>query len=113
MWKPNFQQMTTPIKLQSRIETDVNGMPEISYQDKSNAAAFCNWKGRGGTETTQSGSLVVEDTAEVVMWYRPDVTARDIVLLNHQTAYEIVSPPENVEMRNQYLMFKVRRFVNG
>ena len=104
--------MSTPIKLQSRVETDVSGMPEISYQDKTNAECFCNWKGKGGTESVQSGSLTVEDTAELVMWYRSDITERDLVLLNHTIPYEVVSL-ENVEMRNQYLIIKVRRVVNG
>lgn len=112
MWKPNVSQMTTPIKLQTRTETDVNGQPEITYQDKTNAACFCNWKSKGGTESIQSGSLVVEDTAEVVMWYRPDVSEMDIVLLNHTIPYEIISL-ENIEMRNQYLLLKVRRVVNA
>lgn len=112
MWKPNIGQMSTPIKVQSRIETDVNGQPEISYQDKTNAACFCNWKGMGGTESTQSGSLTVEDTADLVMWYRSDITEQDLILLNHTTPYEVINI-ENVEMRNQYLILKVRRVVNA
>lgn len=111
MWKPNIQQMSTPIKLQSRVETDVNGQQSISYTDKTNSDCSCNWKGRGGTETMQSGSNVVEDTADLTMWYRPDVTERDRVLMNG-ASYEIVNI-ENVEMRNQYMIVKVRRVVNA
>lgn len=110
MWKPNVQNFTTPIKIQSRGETNVNGQPEITYVDK--AECFCNWKGRGGSETMKSGSMVVEDTAEIIMWYIPGINERDLVLLNHVTPYEVLNV-ENVEMRNQYLMLKVRRVVNA
>lgn len=112
MWRPNIKQMSTPIKIQSRIEIDINGQVEILCQDKSDPEAFCNWKGKGGTETVQSGSLSVADTAELTMWYRPDITERDFVLLNHTIPYEIVNI-ENVEMRNQFLVLKVRRVVNN
>jgi head-tail adaptor len=110
MWKPNIQQMSTPIKIQSRVETNVNGMVEISYIDK--ADDFCNWKGMGGTQSTQSGSVVVDDTAILTMWFNPDVSERDRVLLNHVTPYEIINV-ENVEMRNQYMLLKVKRVVNA
>ena len=61
-----------------------------------------------------SGSLVVEDTAEVTMWYRPDITERDRLLLNCDSAlaYDVVNV-ENVEMRNQFMVLKVRRAVNA
>lgn len=112
MWTPKINQMVTPIKLKDRVATIVNGQSEISYTDKQNPRAFCNWKSKGGSETTQSGSIVVEDTAEVIMWYRPDINERDLILLNGDIPYEIVNV-ENVEMRNLYLIIKVRRALNG
>jgi head-tail adaptor len=114
MFKPNIQQMATPIRIQHRTETIVNGAPEISYADADPALDFCNWKGKGGTESTQSGSLVVFDTAELTMWYRPDITPRDRILLNDDPgfAYEVINV-ENVEMRNKYLVLKVQRAVNA
>lgn len=112
MWKPNVNQFTTPITLQTRVETNVNGAPEISYVGYDQA--FCNWKSRGGTENSQSGSLVVYDTAELIMWYRPGLTECDRILLNGDTslAYEIVNI-ENVEMRNQFMIIKVAKVVNA
>ena len=58
-----------------------------------------------------AGVLSYTDTAEVVMWYRSDISIRDRLLLNDDTTqvFEVVSPPENVEQRGQYLMFKVQR----
>lgn len=108
MWKPSIQQMSTAIQIQTRTETNVNGQPDIGFSDY--ASVFCNWKGRGGTESVQSGVPVVEDTADLTMWYIPGISERDLVLLNHTTPYEITNI-ENVEMRNQYLILKVRRVV--
>jgi head-tail adaptor len=113
MFKPNLQ-FTTPIRVQHRVETDVNGAPAISYEDADPALDFCNWKGKGGTESVQSGALTVLDTAEITMWYRPDINERDQVLLNDNEAlaYEVTNV-ENVEMRNIYLILKVKRAVNA
>lgn len=114
MWKPNIQQMSTMIRIKRRKETNVNGAPKISYEDANPPIVFCNWKSKGGTESTQSGSLVVEDTAEVVMWYRPDISQKDRLLLNDdpKLAYDVIGPPENVEQRNMFLVLKVKRAVN-
>ncbi|WP_187377720.1 phage head completion protein [Paenibacillus senegalimassiliensis] len=114
MWKPKAQQMNTQVRILKRSETSVNGAPKIRFDDAENPLELCNWKGKGGTESTQSGTLVVEDTAEVVMWYRADITQKDRLLLNDdpELAYDIIGPPENVEQRNMYLVLKVRRAVN-
>jgi hypothetical protein len=113
MFKPNIQQMVTPIRIQHRNVVDVNGASEISYISEP-TIDFCNWKGKGGTETTSSGALVVHDTAELTMWYRPNISERDCVLFNDnpELAYEITNV-ENLEMRNIYLIVKVKRAVSA
>ena len=115
MWKPNIQQMATPIKIQKRVVTNVNGAPDVSYEDvESNPSVFCNWKGRGGSESTESGKLIVYDTAELTMWYRPDIDEQSIILLNGDSnlMFEVINI-ENVEMRNMYLILKVKRVVGN
>ncbi len=113
MWRPKIQQMNTQVRILKRIQTTVNGAPKITYDDAENPLEFCNWKSKGGTESTQSGTLVVEDTAEVVMWYRPDISQKDRLLLNDdpQLAFDVIGPPDNVEQRNMFLVLKVRRVV--
>ena len=115
MWRPDAQQMTTQIRVQNRVETPVNGSPAISYVDADPALDFCNWKGKGGTMRSESGALIVDDTADVVMWYRPDIGKKDRLLLNDNPddAYEIISQPDNVEQRNMFLVLKVKRAVNA
>lgn len=114
MWQPKAKQMNTQVRILKRSETLVNGAPKIKYDDAENPLELCNWKSKGGTESTESGTLVVEDTAEVVMWYRDGISQKDRLLLNNdpKLAYDIIGPPENVEQRNMYLVLKVRRAVN-
>lgn len=113
MFKPNIQQMNTPVRIQHRDTKDVNGSDEISYIPESDIN-FCNWKGMGGTESVQSDSLVVNDTAVLTMWYDPLITEKDRVLLNDNEnfAYEVVNV-ENVEQRNMFLILKVKRVVSA
>lgn len=113
MFKPNSQQFSTAIRIQHRNVVDVNGADEITYVPEADIN-FCNWKGMGGTENTQSGALVVMDTAILTMWFNPSITEKDRMLLNadETLAYEVVNA-ENVEMRNMYLMVKVKRVVSA
>jgi len=113
MFKPNSQQFTTAIRVQHRIVKDVNGADEISYSPET-SIDFCNWKGLGGSESVEAGSLVVIDTATLTMWFNPSISEKDRVLLNDDEtlAYEITNA-ENVEMRNIFLMVKVKRVVSA
>ena len=67
----------------------------------------------GGTERETNGVYVVEDTATIETWYRPDIRSDCRVKTQDGTEYEIIGTPENIEMRNQYLVFKVRRYEGG
>lgn len=113
MFKPSSQQFSTPIRVQHRVVVDVNGADEISYNPEVNIV-FCNWKGMGGSESTESGTLVVMDTATLTMWFDPSISEKDRILLNdvEDLAYEVVNA-ENVDMRNMYLIVKVKRVVSS
>ena len=64
----------------------------------------------GGTERDVNGVLSVEDTAVVETWYRPDITSDcRIGVLGTDKVYEILGEPEDIELRHQWLKFKVRR----
>lgn len=113
MFKPNVQQMSTPVRVQHRTVIDVNGADEITYVSEANIN-FCNWKGMGGTETVEAGSLVVYDTAQLIMWYDPNISEKDKVLLNddENLAYEITNV-EDIEQRHMWLQVKVKRVVSA
>ena len=68
----------------------------------------------GGTERDVSGVFSVEETAVIETWYRPDITSECRIKVESTGAvFEILGSPENIEMRNQYLKFKVRRVKGG
>ncbi|MBC9706311.1 MAG: head-tail adaptor protein [Enterococcus sp.] len=107
------EQMTTPIVYQRYTVQRVMGVTTKSYVDFE-YNSFCNFKTKGGTEITSNGLLVVEDTAELVAWYDPEVTSGDRVkLLQNGDIYEIIGSPENIEMRNKYMKMKVKRVAGG
>ena len=91
----------------------INGVTVKKFPEKG-VLFFASFKSYGGTETTVNGLLSIEDTAEIEMFYRPDIKS-DCVVQNEITGerYEILNEPENVNMANQILKFKVRRIKGG
>lgn len=106
-------QKTTPyMRLVAKSER-VNGVTVKTY-DPDGVVRFCNFSTYGGTEQVVNGILTVEDTAQMVTWYEPDITSADrIRLLETGTDYEVIGEPENIELRNQEMQFRVRRVKGG
>ncbi len=109
MYKPSLP-YTTTLELYKAITTKVKGVSvkDYEYVDIIN----CSFKTYGGTETTSNDQLIIEDTANIETWYRPDITASSQLRLGDKK-YEVISEPENIEQRNQYLKFKVRGVKGG
>lgn len=114
MYRPSeAAQMTTPLQLQQPTSAVSYGVNKKTYQTVK-GVLMANFKTYGGTEKTDNGILSIEETAQVVCRYRPDIKSDTrIVLLQTGAAYEIMGEPENVEMRNMFLSFKVRRVKGG
>ena len=92
------------------MESTVDGLPLVIYQDAVPPIEFCNWRGMGGTEVTDPNSSFTADTAEVVMWYRPDVNERTQILLNDDPGLVYwVENAEDIELRHMWLILKVKR----
>lgn len=72
----------------------------------------CSFKTYGGTDQVVNGLYSVVDTAEVITWYRPDITSSCGIKINDKY-YEIIGTPENIDMRNQYIKFKVKAITGG
>ena len=93
--------------------TTVNGVTIKTY-DPDGIVRFCNFSTYGGTEKQVNGLLVIEDTAQIVAWYEPDITSADrIRILDSGVDYEIIGEPEDIELRHQEMQFKVRRVKGG
>lgn len=114
MYRPaEAAQMTTATRLQTPTGDAKLGVHKKTYADAT-GVLLVSWKSYGGTETTVNGVLSVEDTAQIVCWYRPDIRSGcRLKRLKDGALYEIIGEPENIELRNQFLKFKVRRVKGG
>jgi len=80
---------------------------KVLEETKTLLAVSC--KSYGGTEKVVNGQVVIEDTFVIETNYRNDITSSDGIKMNGEV-YEIINRPENINMENRTLTFKVRRF---
>ncbi len=89
----------------------------LSVKDKNNKPVnlfFGSFKTYGGTEKTVNGIYSIEDTANIETWYRPEITSNcRIARASDEAVFDIINEPENINMRNQFLKFKVKRVKGG
>lgn len=76
---------------------------------------YCSFRSFGGTESESNGVLTVIDTASIETWYRPDIKADCRLCLAEmpEKVYTILGTPENINMQNQFLKFKVQSVGGG
>ena len=107
--------LTVPMYLLIPTYSNSYGVPVKTFPalDKG-TPIFGNFKTYGGTERDVNGLYSVEDTAIIETWYRPDIKSDcRIGVAETGAIYEILGQPENIELRNQYLRFKVQRVKGG
>ncbi len=114
MYRPSeTAQMTTVMRLQLPTMASAYGVSTKVWEDTS-LLVRCNFKSYGGTERIINDVLTVEDTAQIVCWFHPDIKSEcRLVRLSDNAVFEILGTPENIEMRNQFLKIKVRRVKGG
>lgn len=107
-----------PFFLQSPTVSIVKGIPTKSYPEAT-TPRYCSFRTFGGTENSENGLYTVIDTATVETWYDPAITAACRIRVaptdgtGDGKTYEILGTPENIEMRNQFMVFKVRAITGG
>lgn len=104
------------MRLQRVTSERINGVLKKTYTDVpgEDGLIWCNYKTYGGTERKSNNIVIVEDTAQIVCWHRPDITSD--CRLKRETdgaVFEIVGEPENLEMRNYEMQIKIRRAKGG
>lgn len=101
------------VPMQLLIPTSTMKKGSVTKEYPTNGILFFGtFRTFGGTERTVNDTIVVENTAVVETWYRPDIQA-DCRVIVGGIPYEILGTPENIAMRNQYLLFKVRAIKGG
>lgn len=77
---------------------------------ESSELIFGSFRTFGGTENVVNGVYQVIDTGTIDTWYRPDITADcQIYICESGQIYDIVSDPEDIDFRHQYMQFKVKK----
>ena len=100
----------TPMFLLVPTITRINGVSKKTYPDLKDGILFYgSFRTFGGTDIVENGVYSVKATATIDTWYDPIVSSECRIALEDGTQYEIIGEPENIEMLNQYLRFKVER----
>lgn len=87
----------------------IQGVAKKIYPD-TGEVFFGSFRTFGGTERTVNDVIEIDATATIDTWYRPDIKADcRILLCDTEQVYDIISEPEDIDMRHQFLQFKVRK----
>lgn len=92
-------------------EQMVKGVLKPVY-DEIGTTFYCSFRTFGGTEVSNNGVTVIQDTATIETWFDPNITANCKIVIGGVN-YEILGVPENIEMRNKWLKFKIRSVRGG
>ena len=110
-YKPQMP-FDTAFKVLIPTETKVKGVTKKVFPDpkKVDTVIFGGLRTYGGTENMSNDVYTVYDTAIVDTWYRPDITSDcRIYICETGEIYDVISRPENIDMRHQYLQFKMQK----
>ena len=107
--------LNVPLMLLKPVYADQYGVANKTFPSLENGVLiYGNFRTYGGTERDVNGLYSIEDTAVVETWYRPDILSDcRIGVISTGAVYEIINEPENINLRNQYLRFKVKRVKGG
>lgn len=102
---------TVAIKVLIPVETKVMSTKKKTFPDPKDVETviFCSFKTYGGTENFSNDLYTIYDTATVETWWRSDITSDcRIYICETGESWDVISRPEDVDMRHQYMRFKVQ-----
>ena len=99
---------TVPMRILIPTTTRVQGVAQKTFTE--GGTFFGSFRTFGGSEREINDVIRIDATGTVDTWYRPDIKADcRIKLLETGQVYDIISEPEDIDMRHQYLQFKLRK----
>lgn len=100
-----------PMKLLVPISTMYLGVTQKAFSDPETSELFYgSFRTFGGTEMMKDDVYTIVNTAVINTWYRPDIKADcQIYLCDTGQIYDIISDPEDIDFRHQYMQFKVQK----
>jgi hypothetical protein len=113
-YKPNYP-FNVPMKLLVPKTEKVKGSLKKTYSDIDDSALFYgSFRTFGGSEMVVNDVYSVVDTGTIDTWYRPDIKADcRIYIIPTEETYEIIATPENINMQNQFVQIRVKRYGGG
>ena len=99
-------------KVLKPTETKAKGVTKKTFPTPASVEqiSFCSFKTYGGTEGWANDVYTVMDTAHVTTWFDPGITSEcEIYLCETGETWEVISRPENIDMRHQFMQFKVQK----
>lgn len=100
------------MKLLIPTEKKDKGVVQKTFPDPKDITDvfFGSFRTYGGSENTSNDVITVFDTGEVQTWYNPSITSDcRIYLCDTGEVFDVISRPENINMRHQYMTFKVQK----
>lgn len=101
-----------PMKLLIPTSTVVKGVTKKVFPQPEDVTEvfFGSLRTYGGTENMSNDVYTVYDTAVIDTWYNPAITSDcRVCICETGEIYEVISRPENIGMRHQYLHFKLQK----
>lgn len=111
VYKPEMP-FDVAMKILTPTTTMVKGVAKKVFPDPSKVETtiYGSFRTYGGTENMSNDIYTVYDTAVVDTWYRPDITSDcRIYICETGEIFDVISRPENIDMRHQYLHFKLQK----
>jgi len=106
MYRPN-KPFTTPFMILNPTSKKSNGRIVKEYPTQGEII-YVSFTTFGGTETVINGLISVRDTGNIETWYRPDIKSDSrLKRMSDGKIYDVLGDPENIEMRNQFMKFKI------
>lgn len=99
------------MKLLVPTDTVVKGVTKKVFPEPEDGILFFgSYRSFGGTENIANDLYTVYNTATVDTWYNPNIKSDcRVYICETGETFEIINAPENIDLRNQYLRFKIQK----
>lgn len=111
VFRPNMP-FDVAMKLLVPTSTVVKGVTKKVFPNPEDVTEifFGSFKTFGGTENFSNDVYTIFNTATIDTWFNPEIKADcQIYICETGEIFNIISQPENIDMRHQFLQFKVEK----
>lgn len=111
MYKPaNLREFVTTATHKKPTYEIINGHSQKTYTVAGTLKG--KFKQKTSSELNANGLSVIEEKVSFITWWSNSLAPQDILTING-IDFEIIGPPENVEMRSRYAVLTLHRIEGG